>query len=207
VEIAVALTYPHASDSARLITVFHKNIFAQDCSRQPSAKTRYSGKVLVFHPATLRSAAIFLVLLGPVQAQNPLPPGQGREVVERVCAPCHGVARIALRKLDKDGWARLVDAMVNLGAKGTDEDIKTVVQYLSATFPLPDSEKMNPDKVNVNKASSVRLTNTLKLFPEEAEAIVAYREKNGNFKEWQDLAKVPGVDPKKIENRKDHIIF
>jgi competence ComEA-like helix-hairpin-helix protein len=47
----------------------------------------------------------------------------------------------------------------------------------------------------------------LKLFPEEAEAIVVYREKNGNFKEWQDLQKVPGVDPKKIESRKDHITF
>jgi competence protein ComEA len=152
-------------------------------------------------------ATACLALQMALRAQNPLPPGEGREVVEHVCAPCHGVARITLRKFDRDGWARLVDGMVNLGAKGTDEDIKIVVQYLSATFPLPDSEKMNPDKVNVNKASSVRLTNTLKLFPEEAEAIVAYREKNGNFKEWQDLQKVPGVDPKKIENRKDHITF
>src|SRR5262249_34710624 len=100
-----------------------------------------------------------------------------------------------------------VDSMVTLGAKGTDEDIQAVKQYLAATFPLPDAEKMNPDKVNVNKASAIRLTNTLKLFPEEADAIVAYREKNGSFKEWQDLTKVPGVDPKKIENRKDHITF
>ena len=152
-------------------------------------------------------AAAGLILLSPLRAQTPLPPGEGREVVERVCAPCHGVARIALRKLDKDGWARLVESMVNLGAKGSDDDIRIVVQYLSATFPLPDSEKMNPDKVNVNKASSVRLTNTLKLFPEEADAIVAYREKNGSFKEWQDLTKVPGVDPKKIEARKEHITF
>jgi len=152
-------------------------------------------------------AAACLSLLAALRAQGPLPPGEGREIVERVCAPCHGVERIALRKLDKDGWARLVEGMANLGAKGTADDFKTIVQYLSATFPLPDSEKMNPDKVNVNKASSVRLTNTLKLFPEEADAIVAYREKNGTFKEWQDLTKIPGVDPKKIENRKDHITF
>ena len=153
------------------------------------------------------SGAISLVLLGPLCAQSPLPPGEGRGVVDRVCAPCHGVARITLRKLDKDGWARLVESMVNLGAKGTDDEIKIVIQYLSTAFPLPDSEKMNPDKVNVNKASSVRLTNTLKLFPEEADAIVAYREKNGSFKEWQDLIKIPGVDPKIIEARKDHITF
>ena len=138
---------------------------------------------------------------------DPLPPGEGKEAVEQVCAPCHGVSRIALRKLDTDGWARLVESMVTLGAKGTDGDIQAVKQYLAVAFPLPDSEKMNPDKVNVNKASAVRLTNTLKLFPEEAEAIVAYREKNGTFKEWQELMKIPGVDPKKIENRKDHITF
>src|SRR5208337_4243994 len=131
----------------------------------------------------------------------------GKEVVERVCAPCHGVAPITLRKLDKDGWTKLVESMVTRGAKASDDDVKIVIQYLSSTYPLPDSEKMNPDKVNVNKASAVRLTNTLKLFPEEADAIIAYREKNGSFKEWQELTKVPGVDPKKIENRKDHITF
>jgi competence protein ComEA len=161
----------------------------------------------LWRASSLWSVAVWAALTQPVKAQTQLPAGEGREVVERVCSPCHGVAPIMQRKLDKEGWARLVDSMVTRGAKATDGDIRIVVQYLAITLPLPDSEKMNPDKVKVNKASSIRLTNTLKLFPEEAEAIVAYREKNGDFKEWQDLTKVPGVDPKKIENRKDHITF
>jgi len=64
-----------------------------------------------------------------------------------------------------------------------------------------------PDKVNINKASSRVLTNFFKLFPEEGEAIVAYREKNGEFKDWQDLQKVPRLDASKIEKRKDSIIY
>ena len=147
-----------------------------------------------------------VVLMLPATGQE-LPAGEGRNMVERVCSPCHGVALVTQRKLDPDGWQRLVDNMVVRGAKGTEDELKIVVHYLSVTFPLPDSEKMNPDKINVNKASAIRITNTLKLFPEEAEAIVDYREKNGDFKQWQDLMKVPGVDPKKIESRKDHITF
>ena len=143
----------------------------------------------------------------PSDAQTPLPAGEGREIVERVCSPCHGVDPLTHRRLDQAGWQRTVDSMVARGAAASDDDLKKVVQYLAATFNIPDSEKMNPDKVNVNKASSIRLTNALKLFPEEAEAIVAWREKNGDFKTWQDLKQVPGLDWKKIEQRKDHITF
>ena len=41
----------------------------------------------------------------------------------------------------------------------------------------------------------------------EAEAIVRFREQNGDFKTLDDLKKVSGVDPAKIQARKDRLEF
>ena len=66
---------------------------------------------------------------------------------------------------------------------------------------------MVSDQINVNKAGARSLTNFFKLFPEEAEAIIDYRDKNGSFQEWQELKNVPGLDFKKIEAKRDSIVF
>jgi competence protein ComEA len=97
--------------------------------------------------------------------------------------------------------------MVTRGAKAAPEELTSIVTYLVENFGSLESEKMRPAKVNVNLASANRLITSLNLFPEEAEAIIAYREKNGNFKEWQDLKKVPGVDTGKVEMQKDRLAF
>ncbi len=145
---------------------------------------------------------IFLIAFVPLRAQDPLPPGEGKAVVERVCAPCHGVYPLATRNRTAAAWASLVDNMETRGAKGTEEDFKIVVQYLVTNFGIAVS-----DKININQAGARSLTNFFKLFPEEADAIVDYRDKNGAFKEWQDLKKVPGLDAAKIERKKDSITF
>ena len=41
--------------------------------------------------------------------------------------------------------------------------------------------------------------------PREAAAVIKYREQNGRFKTIDDLKKVPGLDFKKIESRRDAI--
>jgi competence protein ComEA len=147
-------------------------------------------------------ASVFVTAVWPLSAQDPLPPGEGKAVVERVCAPCHGVYPLTTRNRTKAAWASLVDNMETRGAKGTDEDFQVVVQYLTTNFGVPVS-----GKININRAGALPLTNFFKLFPEEAEAIVDYRDKNGAFKEWQDLKKVSGLDPAKIERKKDNIVF
>ena len=47
----------------------------------------------------------------------------------------------------------------------------------------------------------------LELTADEADAIVAYRDTNGAFHQLSDLLKVPGVDGKKIEAKKDLLEF
>jgi len=101
--------------------------------------------------------------------------------------------------------------MVSRGAEGTDDEIQTVVEYLSKNFgldsPPPAAEKPATSSVHVNQASAAELAATLEIPSAQGEAIVAYREQNGKFKDWHDLAKVPGVDAGKIEANKDHLIF
>jgi len=137
-----------------------------------------------------------------LRAQDPLPPGEGKAVVERVCAPCHGVYPLTARSRTEAAWASLVDDMETRGAQGRDENFMIVVQY-----PVNNFGVAVPDKININKAGARSLTNFLELFPEEAEAIVDYRDKNGAFKEWQDLKNVAGPDPAKIARKKDSIVF
>jgi competence protein ComEA len=41
----------------------------------------------------------------------------------------------------------------------------------------------------------------------EAEGVVQYREKNGDFKSIDDLKKVPDLDPKKLDAKKARLAF
>jgi competence protein ComEA len=53
--------------------------------------------------------------------------------------------------------------------------------------------------VNINTASVQELSTLSGIGPAKAQAIVEYREKNGQFKSVKDLAKVKGIGPKTVE--------
>ena len=106
-------------------------------------------------------------------------------------------------KQDKAGWESTVDDMVSRGATGTDQELDAIVNYLATNMGKGDKPAV--DKINVNKASAHEIETGLQLTTQEAEAIVQYRTKNGDYKDWRDLEKVDGVDAKKIEAAKDRI--
>lgn len=54
-------------------------------------------------------------------------------------------------------------------------------------------------KINVNTADVAELTGIPGIGPKTAEAIVAYRKDNGQFKNLDDLVEVKGIGPKKLE--------
>jgi competence ComEA-like helix-hairpin-helix protein len=142
------------------------------------------------------------VLLGfaAVASGQTLPDGAGKAVTEKMCMPCHGLENVVKARLTKDRWAKEVDDMVARGATGTDDEIEQVINYLAANFGPPT-------KVNVNTAATASLAAALGLPAGDAAAIVSYRNANGKFKDLKDLAKVPGIDAKKIEGAKDRIEF
>ena len=59
----------------------------------------------------------------------------------------------------------------------------------------------------MNKATAKDLEPALELSTKEAQAIVQYREQNGAFKSLEELKKVPGLDAKKVEAKKERLIF
>jgi len=144
--------------------------------------------------------AAWLLIL-PARAQD-LPDGPGKEVFNRVCTQCHGLDQIIELKQTKAEWSALVDTMVQYGAVAKDEEFDVIIDYLAKNFG-----KAAADKIKVNKATAKEIESGLSLTTKEAEAIVQYRQKNGDFKNLQDLLKVTGVDGKKIEAAKDKIGF
>jgi len=127
-----------------------------------------------------------------------LPEGEGKALTQKVCSNCHGVETFQSRRLDRDGWEKVIDEMTARGAQASDADFDKIVDYLTAVLGV---------RVNVNSAPAKELKSALELSSEEAESIVRYREKNGAFKTLEDVKKTPGVDAAKIEAKKDRIAF
>ena len=61
-------------------------------------------------------------------------------------------------------------------------------------------------KIDINRASAEELTRLTGVGPSHAAAIVAFREKNGPFKEPEDLMQVPRIGRKTFEKNKDLIV-
>jgi competence protein ComEA len=129
-----------------------------------------------------------------------LPDGPGKELVGRMCFECHGAGNFRKVRLSRDAWSEQVADMVDRGAKGTEAELTAVVDYLTQNFG-------KDSKINVNTAPFGELKNVLGLSVKEAQAVIDYRDANGNFKMWQDLQKVPGVDAQKIEAKKSIIVL
>jgi competence ComEA-like helix-hairpin-helix protein len=145
--------------------------------------------------------------------ESSLPPGKGQEIVQQQCTGCHVLKVVTSKRASKEQWSALVDQMISRGADVPDEEIENVVNYLAKNFGAstePAATEKNDgqhESVNVNKASATELAGALGLTPKEAEALVAYREQNGNFKEWRDLTHVPSIEAKKIESNKERLVF
>lgn len=85
------------------------------------------------------------VAAGLAMGQTPLPEAPGKAVTERMCKPCHGLENVIRRKYTKDKWADVVEEMIARGAKGSDEDIDQVIDYLASHFgPATPAKKSQP---------------------------------------------------------------
>ena len=133
-------------------------------------------------------------------AQQVLPDGPGKDATVRMCGQCHPAERGTAVRLTREGWQEVVAKMVSLGARGTDEELAAVLDYLTTNFK---GEAAKP--LNLNTASRVDLESVAGLLRKESAAWVEYRAKYGPCKTLDDLKKVPGVDFRRIDRRRDRL--
>lgn len=160
---------------------------------------------------------LFLHLATSAAAVPALPPGKGKAIVARTCKNCHALKVVTSKRATKEQWSALVDQMVSRGADLSDDEIDIVVNYLAKNFAL-HSPPASPAKknflaqqdiesVNVNQASATELAAVLNLSPQQSREIVSYREAHAKFKNWRDVAAVPGLGSKEIKINKDRLRF
>lgn len=137
---------------------------------------------------------MLFILLSASFAQD-LPEGPGKAEVLKLCRDCHDLDTVTMENRTNESWKKTIAKMGERGAEGTDEQFEAVIAYLTKNF----------GRTNVNKAAAGEIVSGIDFSPKEAEAIVQYREKNGPFKNWRDLAKVEGLDAARVEAKKDHI--
>jgi len=132
-----------------------------------------------------------------------LPDGSGKEVILKACSACHIPDSFVNYRHTPDEWQSIIARMSQrVAASTTKADIENVLKYLTVNFPkTEDSSKVNMNKASAKDIQAVGFT------PEEAEAIVSFRQAHGDFREWGEMLVIYGVDGRKVDALKDRMSF
>jgi len=115
----------------------------------------------------------------------------------RLCNDCHDTNQIVSRRRTRTEWEDIITKMVEQGLDGSAKDLETVFAYLNRNY----------GKVFINRASADELVAVLTITQKDADAVVAYRKTAGAFADFEAIRKVPGIDIKKLEDKKDAIAY
>jgi len=149
---------------------------------------RWTGALLVVGIVTIIAA-----IGAKAQDQDDAPAAAFR----RVCSNCHDADRILSTRRTRTQWEEVIEKMIDRGAEGTSEDFTTAEEYLLRVS----------GRVNVNRAQAKDIVSVLSVTQKDADAIMEYRKTNGEFKDFEALCKVPGIDLEKLKQGRDGIAF
>ena len=98
-------------------------------------------------------------------------------------------------------------ATLNLSQKVKDQMVIYVLKHGEKPKQISDggSSSSNTDVININTANKEQLMKISGVGKTKAEAIIAHREKNGDFKKKEDITKVRGIGKSTFEKIKDKI--
>jgi competence ComEA-like helix-hairpin-helix protein len=151
-----------------------------------------------------RAAWVLLAaLLAPAGRAAELPDGAGKDILLRACTGCHKAEEFLSYRHTKEEYQAIVQRMGQRGARASNDELDIIADYLAKNFLKVE----DPNKNNINKATARQIETGLSLTAKEAEAIVDYRERHGDFHAWGDLLVIYGVDGKKIEAAKERMSF
>jgi competence protein ComEA len=141
--------------------------------------------------ALLLTTGLAIVIILPALSQSNeqlLPAGPEREKMVKLCVGCHEIDLVVARRHTREEWDGVIEDMIARGTKGTEAELSLVAEYLSKYL----------GKVSVNSATANELQDGLKISEQDAQAIVAWRDQHGKFKNFEEVRKVPGLDGAKI---------
>ena len=144
-----------------------------------------------------------LVLVAPVFAQKDFPDGVAKEYVNKICLQCHQPTQLLTQHRTEDDWKKTIARMATKGVSAPTEQFDAIAVYMAKNF----GKEEDTSKLNINKAKAEDIVTVLGLTPDEARAVVTYRDKHGEYREWGDILVVYGVDGQKIEAAKDKMTF
>ena len=149
---------------------------------------------------------LVLVLVGGAArsgfAQDTLPDAPGKAQTLTLCGTCHEAAKATSVRLTREGWVETIDRMKAFGANGSNEEFAAVLEYLATHFK---GDVVRP--LDMNTAEAIDLESVLQLLRGESKVVLDYRAKRGQFTSLDDLKALDPAIFKKIESRKDRIVF
>lgn len=116
--------------------------------------------------------------------------------LKAVCAKCHNLELVTNVPMSYDAWRDTVQAMVDRGARGTDDQFDDIMDYLHRTTTT----------IDVNTADAEELEIVLGVSDATAQAIIARRTVR-RFTNVTDLKTVPGLDAAVIDTKARLIFF
>lgn len=160
----------------------------------------------------VRPLALFVLLISPAFAQNDFqkdfPEGPAKQYIENICLQCHQPSQLLSQRKTESDWRATIQRMSQrISQKGIAvpaDRYDAITAYMIKYFPKTE----DPTKIDMNKATAEQIAGAaLGLTLAEAKALVAYREKHGDYREWGDMLVVYGVDGRKLEAVKDRMSF
>lgn len=146
---------------------------------------------------TVTSAPVRQTPPAKLETGAEVPPGAGKDAALRACTACHGASVWSAARLSRSSWDEVMKRMTIRGMTLSGDEYASVLDYLSKHLT----------GIDVNLSNSAELVRGLGLTQKQADAIVAYRDKNGPFKNIDDLKRVEGLDGATVDARKNMTIF
>ena len=126
-----------------------------------------------------------------------LPDAPGKSVVAKVCTACHGIDYLVPSERTAPVWKDLLDLMKSYGAEATDDEWRTIHDYIMVNLAYLSVNKATADDVAAVFGVSVKI----------AEEVVAYRDTQGGFTTIDDLKKAPNLDAAKVDALALRLVF
>jgi competence protein ComEA len=116
--------------------------------------------------------------------------------LQAVCGKCHNLQVVTNTPRSLDAWRDTMQAMVDRGASGTDDQYDDILDYLHRTMTT----------IDVNSANADELATVLNASESTVKLIMA-RRAGRKFVDLSDLKSIPGIDAVTLDSKSRLIYF